>query len=101
MANIAQIDEIFRNILGNENVYFQPPPSLLMHYPAIRYRLADIQNTFADNKVYIQTRAYEVTVIDPNPDSEIVESVSKLPTCKFNRYYAADNLNHTVFLIHF
>ena len=40
-----------------------------------------------------------MTVIDKNPDSEIVGKVSALPNCKFNRAYQKDNLNHYVFTL--
>ena len=83
------------------NVYFQPPPSVQMVYPAIRYERTRIDNTSADNIPYIQDVGYLVTVIDKNPDSQIVSDVSKLPKCRFNRHYTADNLNHDVFLIYY
>ncbi len=101
MASRLELQEMLCNILGSKNVYFQPPSSTQMKYPAIRYSISDIQNTFADNTVYTQARAYQVMVIDKNPESSIVDAVSKLPTCKFVRSYTADNLNHTVFIIHF
>jgi len=82
------------------NVYFQPPASLKMKYPAIRYELARIDPTSADNKPYLLDRAYQVTVIDSDPDSEIVEAISKWPQCVFNRQYTADNLNHFVFILY-
>lgn len=84
-----------------DNVYFQPPASKSMRYPAIRYKRERIDNTSANNGVYKQDVAYLVTVIDPDPDSEIVKQVSRLPKCRFNRNYTADNLNHDVFLIYY
>ena len=84
-----------------DHVYFQPPANVSMTYPAIRYERARIDNSSANNNVYIQHLAYTVTVIDKDPDSEIVANVSKLPMCRFNRHYTADNLNHDVFLIYY
>lgn len=83
------------------NVYFQPPATVKMKYPAIRYELARIDLTSADNGPYFLDRAYQVTVIDADPDSEIVEAISKWPMCSFNRHYQADNLNHYVFIIYY
>lgn len=83
------------------NVYFQPPESLKLNYPAIVYKRSDIRNTFADDEVYKQSHFYEVTVIDKNPDSEIVNKVSKLPGIRFNRHFRSDNLNHDVFTIYY
>ena len=91
----------FREILGSGNVYFQPPASVKMQYPAIVYSRSNIDNAHADNSVYKQEYAYEITVIDRNPDSEIVKKVSRLPRCRFNRHYPSDNLNHDVFTIYY
>ena len=76
MEKRIELHEIFCNILETRNVYYQPPESVKMKYPAIVYSRSDINNTFADDKVYIQSNAYEVTVIDEDPDSEIVKKIS-------------------------
>lgn len=101
MAGRLDLHEVLCKLLGNRNVYFQPPASVQMKYPAIVYERSDIQNTYADNVSYLQSLQYQVTVIDRNPDSEIVLRVSKLPLCKFDRHFEADNLNHDVFTLYF
>ena len=82
-------------------VYFQPPASLKMHYPAIRYSLYGIYNTPADNMPYLIDKAYQIMVIDADPDSDIAEEILKWPKCRFNRSYEADNLNHFVFIVYY
>ena len=99
MASRTTLHEELEKILGNSNVYFQPPVSIEMQYPAIVYELQNIDNQFADNNVYIQNKSYKVTVIDKDPDSEIVERVSKMPMCEFDTFFVSDRLNHTVFTI--
>ncbi len=84
-----------------DNVYYQPPEKLKMNYPAIRYKRSDIRNTFAADNVYKQSHFYEITVIDYDPDSFIVEQISKLPKIKFDRHYESDGLNHDVFTIYY
>ena len=42
-----------------------------------------------------------VTVIDPNPDSIVVDKVSKIPRTRFVRHYTQDRLNHDLFTIYF
>lgn len=96
-----EFHEILCNILGSRNVYFQPPASVKMSYPAIVYRLDYIQNQSADNLVYSQDRRYQVIVIDKDPDSKISDEVSKLPQCVFDRSYNADNLNHFSYTIYY
>jgi len=83
------------------NVYFQPPDSMTMVYPAIRYYQDDEDALFASNRPYRRQKRYQVTVIDRKPDSDIPEKVADLPLCSFDRIYVADNLNHTVFNLYF
>lgn len=88
-------------ILGSRNVYFQPPESIKLNYPAIVYKRSNIQNTFADNEVYKQSYFYEITVIDRKSDSQITKKLSKLPKIRFDRSFTYDNLNHDVFTIYY
>lgn len=101
MASRLELQDELEKLLGSKNVYYQPPESVKIKYPAIVYRRSDIENDFADDQVYIQSHFYEVIVIDKNPDSEIVEEVSRLKTCRYDRHYTADNLNHDVFTIYY
>ena len=95
-----ELSAIFKEILGNNNVYFQPPNNTRMSYPAIVYSRKRIENTFADNCVYNQRTGYEAIVIDPNPDSDIVYKMSQLPNCRHDRHYVSDNLNHDAFTLY-
>lgn len=99
MDRRLELHEILCNLLGTRNVYYQPPESVKMKYPAIVYSRDDIVNTPANNGVYKQDRKYQLTVIDQDPDSEIVNKVSLLPMCIFDRHFKSDNLNHDVFTI--
>lgn len=92
-----ELDSVLKSICPN--VYYQPPSSTNMKYPAIRYRRSNIDTVHADNSPYIQTVRYELIVIDRNPDSEIVEALSQLPKCSHARHYTVENLNHDVFYI--
>lgn len=101
MNRREELHEILCEALGSRNVYFQPPESIKMKYPAIVYSRDDIGNSFANDSVYMQSLAYSVTVIDSDPDSEIVAKVSRLPRCQYDRHYKADNLNHDMFTIYY
>lgn len=96
-----KLHEILCGILGSREAYFQPPDSLKMKYPAIVYGLSDIPSLHADDGVYLSGRKYSVTLIDKDPDSPLVEKITDLPTCRFDRPYKADNLNHWVFTLHY
>ena len=99
MASRLELHALLRSIVPN--VYYQPPPSVRMNYPAIVYSRKNIDNTFANDSVYKQDHFYELIVIDKNPDSVYVETISKLPKCNYDRHYTADNLNHDVFTMYY
>ena len=100
MLSRQNLQTKFEEILGSRNVYFQPPESLKLQYPAIVYSRREIENTFANNMVYMQAHCYEVTVIDRNPESEIVDKISLLSHCRFDRHFVSDNLYHDVFILY-
>lgn len=100
MGSRLELHEELCVILGSREVYFQPPPSVQMKYPAIIYSRKSIDNTSANNTVYKQDDSYELTVIDPDPDSEIVRKISKLPMCRHDRHYKQDGLNHDTFTLY-
>lgn len=101
MASRLKLQSELEELLGSRNVYFQPPASLEMKYPAIVYSRSNIRNTFANNSVYKQNDAYEIIVIYKDPDSDIPRKVSLLPLCSFDRHYVSDNLNHDTFTIYY
>lgn len=96
-----ELHEILCDALGSDHVYFQPPESIKMEYPAIVYERADIDDRNANNDVYLSHRKYTLTVIDKNPDSNIVTRVSRLKFCRFNRHFERNNLNHDVFVLYY
>ena len=100
MASRLDLQAIFEEILDSRNVYFSPPASVQMKYPAIRYRLSSIEDSFANGAAYIRSPEYEAILIDKNPESPYVEKILNLPYCRFVRSYTANNLNHFVFNIY-
>lgn len=99
MAHRLELQALLESITGN--VYFQPPATLQMQYPAIVYARDGEDAKFADNSKYRRTVLYQVTVIDRNPDSDLVEKVSALPLCAFATHFATQGLNHDVFRLFF
>lgn len=99
-ARRIELHNVLKDILGSGNVYFQPPETLKMNYPAIVYERYDIPVLNADNEKYLRNCKYRVTVIDSSPDSLIVDKLSKLKYAKFNRHFATNGLNHDVFLVY-
>ena len=83
-------------------VYFQPPQSIQMKYPCIRYSKSAIDTKTADDRIYRKTNQYTITVIDSNPDSVIPDWIlDHFPMCRFDRSYIADNLNHFTLILYY
>jgi hypothetical protein len=101
MGARLQLHELFKGLLGSSYVYFQPPSTVTMMYPCIVYSRNNLDTKFADDQPYGHKTGYQVTVIDPNPDSEILGKVAALPLCSFNRHYTKDNLNHDVYNLYY
>lgn len=101
MNSRLELQAMLEKLLGSRNVYFQPPSTLKMSYPAIVYSLDDIANTHANNIVYTQYDVYKITYIDKNPESPIVRKLSTLPRCTFLTWYPSDNLNHYRFKLYY
>lgn len=97
MTRLNDLHERLKEILGSENVYFQPPESLKLSYPCIVYDLSNIRKTTANNDAYKIDKSYTVTLIHTDPDNEIVDRMIMERFAKFDRYYHKDNLHHFVF----
>lgn len=99
MKTRKSLHEKLCSILGTKNVYFRSP-SIGMKYPCIKYELIGDNTSFADNKRYIHSRRWKLTIMDEDPDSEIPERLQEvLSYCKFDRLYEVDGLNHFVFTL--
>lgn len=101
MASRLNLHEELCKLLGTRNVYFQPPSSVKMKYPAIVYSLDALENRHANDSVYSTNTRYSLTYIDEDPESEKVYEIAKLPHCRFDRFYISDNLNHYTYTIYY
>lgn len=97
-----KLHEKLCDILGSRNVYFQPPETLKMHYPCIVYSRGNGDTQFADNSTYTFEMRYDVTLIDPDPDSALVSKIpEEFEKIVHDRHYTANNLNHDVFRLYY
>lgn len=101
MASRLDLQTKLEDLLESRNVYYQPPESLKMEYPAIRYSKSDISSRHADNMKYTNINRYEIIVIDKRPDNDVIEKILDLPLSTFERHYVSDNLNHDVINLYF
>ena len=97
----AELANVLASVNSPQNVYFQPPESVRLEYPCIIYKRSSGRTTYADNKPYIFDKSYEVTVIDRDPDSPIVDAMAMhFPKSRYNRHMTVDNLHHDVFVVY-
>lgn len=101
MDKRQQLQSKLEELLGSRNVYYQPPSSIQMKYPAIRYKKSKIDSVLANNKKYINKNRYEIIVIDTMPDNPVIEKILELPYSSYDRWYTADNLNHDVITLYY
>lgn len=101
MGSRIDLQTLLETLLGSENVYYDPPTSLAMKYPAIRYSKSDIDTVYANNSTYKSMKRYEIIVIDKKADNPVIEKLLNLPYCSFDRPYKSDNLNHDVLILYY
>lgn len=107
MASRLKLHEEFVNILESggeydERVYYQPPESIKLRYPCIKYSKDGVNTKYADNRSYMNTNKYEVIVIDYDQDSEIPDKIlNNFQMCSLDRIYTADDLYHFAFTIYY
>ena len=102
MEKRLQLQSELEEILGTDNVYFQPPENVKLTYPCIIYAKAAPRLQHADDHVYRYTQRYDVTVIYDDPDMELSKNlVLHFTKCSLDRSYTSDNLYHDAITLYF
>ena len=103
MEGRLSLDELLKETLGDQvYYYFQPPTGQLLQYPALIYRLDDLNDHYSDNKVYKRYHVYALLLILDEPDNDLVDRLDELPLCRMSgRPYTNDNLYHYPFTINY
>lgn len=94
MASRLDLQNKLEELLGSRNVYYQPPESLKMNYPAIVYSKNTIDTRKANDSTYLRRTRYDIVVISKLPDNPVIDKLLELPYCSYDRPYKSDNLNH-------
>lgn len=97
-----ELHEALCDFIGTRNVYFQPPNGMKLKFPAVVYRVVDKPAKRADNKNYLVSTIYNVTVITSDPDEASEKSdlfLAQFDTAKFLSQGVADGLYNTTFKI--
>ena len=102
MGTRIQLHEKLLALFGSNHVYFQPPPTIKMSYPAIVYNLDGIYERPANNKMYVAEKRYTVTFIHKDPDVDYSDDMySAFSMCSFDRRFVSDNLYHDVYTLYY
>ena len=101
MADRLDLQGLLEELLESRNVYYQPPESVKMQYPAIRYSKKNIQSVYANNSKYLMRDCYELIVISRKPDDPVIKKLLALPDGSYDRQYIADNLYHDTLTIYY
>ena len=102
MENRIELHNKLCELLGSDNVYFQPPENVKLKYDCIVYHKADVVTRHANNKMYQHMRRYEVTIIYKDPDNDIAKKLLEhFMYSGFERHFTSDNLNHDVLSIYY
>lgn len=83
------------------NVYFQEPTNINIKYPAIIYKLSKVDTTNANDRVYTSMRKYEVTLIDDDPDSNLIDRLLSFKYATFDRQIIYQGITNTILNIYY
>ena len=102
MASRIDLHDELIEVLGNSNVYFQPPESKKLEYPCIVYSLDGVDKMNANDKIYHHERRYTCIAIGKDPDTTIIDDMLRhFMMVRYSRRYQSDNLYHDVFELYY
>lgn len=99
-----RFQEELEAVMGDSGkVYYLPESNVTIDYPCIVYELKTQETSYCNNRVYNTTDTYDVTIIDPDPTSDIRDRLIRhgFNGIRFDRRYKSDSLYHTVYQINY
>lgn len=93
----TDLQKLLETVLGSKNVYYRPPESIKMKYPAIVYDMITVDSRFANNTNYLVNARYTITLIEKEADSKYLDKLLELPYCKHTSHYKSEGLEHNRF----
>lgn len=102
MRSRVELHNKLKELLGSNNVYFQPPESLKLKFPCIVYNLTSIQTMYANDNRYRNFRCYQVTYITSDPDTDMIDRfLDSIEYSSFDRCFTSDRLDHNIFTVYY
>lgn len=99
MTNRLTLHQKLVDIMGSNNVYYNPPEAQKLNIPCIVYNLSYIEQIHADNYKYLDYTTYKITVVSKSVDHPAIREILKLPMTKFSSRFTSNGLYHDIILL--
>lgn len=102
MASRLDLQQELEEFMEGGLVKFQPPPSYQLTYPCIVYDYTGGRTEFSDNKPYMYTPRYTITIITREASMDLpTRFAMRFPMCVHDRSFKTDNLRHHIFTLYY
>ena len=94
------LTDIMKKYSSDARVFFKPDSNVKLKYPCIIYSREGDQSRHADNVIYFNNTEFQITVIDRDSDSEVVNDIlNALVLARRSNEYVSDGLYHYIITI--
>lgn len=95
MERRHKLHDELKELLGTNEVHFQPPESKKLKYPCYVYHRVPGRNLRADNLAYHRFDKYSLTYITADPDDPLIKGTEDhFCMCEMVQTNCKDYLNH-------
>lgn len=97
------LQDYLKEVLGSDDVYYEPPDGARLSYPCICYQLGRMSSRAANNRPdYLEWDSYTVMYIvqealDTRDEDSTLEKLRASEGFVFDRTYVLEKLHHYVF----
>lgn len=94
------LSDIMKKYSSDARVFFKPDSNVKLKYPCIIYTREGDQSQHADNIRYFNNTSYQITVIDRDSDSDVVNDIlNVLTSSRRSNEFVFDGLYHYIITI--
>lgn len=100
--NRLKLHKELKELLGNANVYFQPPENVKIKYPCIIYSKNAPRTRSSENKTYLVFDYYEIQLIEREAETDMdAKMLDHFSMIRVGRKYVYENLYHTTYSLYY
>lgn len=94
------LTDIMKKYSSDARVFFKPDSNVKLKYPCIIYTREGDQSRHADNVRYFNNTEFQITVIDRDSDSEVVNDIlNTLVSARRSNEFVSNGLYHYIITI--